>query len=116
ARTSPTSPGMISAIRSRRGSRWPASTSGRSQELLGHQSLAMTLRYANLSPAHKRDAVRHLERTRTGTTTGTSVTYRDSAAPQQGEPTSRVIGEKREWRRPGSNRGPRDYETLALAN
>src|SRR5262245_51625104 len=72
----------------------------------------MTLRYAHLSPAHKRDAVRHLERTRTGTTTGTSVSEDDRAATLQREPTARVSGEKREWRRPGSNRGPRDYESV----
>ena len=81
------------------------------QELLGHQSLAMTLRDAHLSPSHKRDAVRHLERIRTGTATGTGLSDDDSTATTQGEPTSRVIGEKRKWRRPGSNRGPRDYES-----
>jgi integrase len=65
------------------------------QEPLGHQSLAMTLRYAHLSPAHKRDAVRHLERIRTGTTTGTGLSADDATATPQDEPTSRVIGEKR---------------------
>jgi integrase len=42
------------------------------QELLGHRTLAMTMRYAHLSRAHKLDAVRRLERNQTGTTTGTS--------------------------------------------
>jgi len=40
------------------------------QELMGHKTLAMTLRYAHLSPAHKLDAVCRLDRP-TGTTTGT---------------------------------------------
>jgi hypothetical protein len=65
---------------------------------------------------HKQAAVNALVRAkidrRTGTTTGTSVSEEDPAATPQGEPTSRVLGGKREWRRPGSNRGPRDYESV----
>jgi hypothetical protein len=32
------------------------------QELLGHKTLAMTMRHAHLSPAHKLEAVQHLAR------------------------------------------------------
>jgi len=37
------------------------------QELLGHKSLAMTLRYSHLSPAHKLSAVQRLARPAAGT-------------------------------------------------
>lgn len=43
------------------------------QELMGHKTITMTLRYAHLSPAHQLDAVQKLNRA-TGTTTGTSET------------------------------------------
>ena len=42
------------------------------QELLGHKTIAMTVRYSHLSPAHQLDAVQRLPKQRTGTTTGTS--------------------------------------------
>jgi hypothetical protein len=41
------------------------------QELMGHKTIAMTLRYAHLSPAHRLAAVRRLDSEPTGTTTGT---------------------------------------------
>ena len=41
------------------------------QELMGHKTLAMTLRYAHLSPAHQLDAVQRLNREPTATTTAT---------------------------------------------
>ena len=41
------------------------------QELLGHKTLTMTLRYSHLSPAHQLDAVQRLNRTPTATTTAT---------------------------------------------
>src|SRR5262249_54064444 len=41
------------------------------QELLGHKTLAMTLRYAHLSPAHKLEAVQRLNRPDSG---GASIT------------------------------------------
>jgi integrase len=41
------------------------------QELLGHKTLAMSLRYAHLSPAHQLDAVQRLNREATATTTAT---------------------------------------------
>ncbi|MEE8151959.1 MAG: site-specific integrase, partial [candidate division NC10 bacterium] len=41
------------------------------QELLGHKTIQMTLRYAHLSPDHKRAAVERLVPTATGTATST---------------------------------------------
>jgi hypothetical protein len=38
---------------------------------MGHKTIAMTLRYSHLSPAHKLEAVQRLTRQPTGTTTGT---------------------------------------------
>jgi integrase len=55
------------------------------QELMGHQTLAMTLRYAHLSPAHKLDAVQRLQRDSTGTTTGTAPAC--AAEPRTASPT-----------------------------
>jgi len=51
------------------------------QELMGHKGIAMTLRYAHLSPAHQLDAVQRLARPRTGTTTGAD----PAAAPRATE-------------------------------
>ena len=42
------------------------------QELLGHKTMAMTMRYSHLSPQHQLDAVKRLDAKPTGTTTGTS--------------------------------------------
>jgi site-specific recombinase XerD len=42
------------------------------QELMGHKTLAMTLRYSQLSPAHQLDAVQRLNAAPTATSTATS--------------------------------------------
>src|SRR5439155_8779043 len=55
------------------------------QELMGHKTLAMTLRYTHLSPAHRLDAVQRLTRPRTDTTTGTDSTEPKVAAEAGGE-------------------------------
>jgi site-specific recombinase XerD len=39
------------------------------QELLGHKTITMTLRYAHLSPTHQREAVQRLILKPTATTT-----------------------------------------------
>jgi hypothetical protein len=41
------------------------------QELLGHKTIAMTVRYSHLAPTHLREAVEHLTAKPTGTTTDT---------------------------------------------
>ena len=42
------------------------------QELMGHKTIAMTMKYAHLSPGHKMDAVQRLSRKRTDTITDTT--------------------------------------------
>lgn len=50
------------------------------QELMGHKTMAMTLRYSHLSPAHQLDAVQRLNVNPTATTTATSEPGRKVAA------------------------------------
>ena len=55
------------------------------QELMGHRSLAMTQRYAHLSPEHKLEAVQRLGRRLTGTATSTEVAASKKAAEGGGQ-------------------------------
>jgi integrase len=50
------------------------------QELMGHKTMTMTLRYSHLSPEHMVSAVQRLNRPATGTTTGTSNVEPESAS------------------------------------
>jgi integrase len=79
------------------------------QELMGHKTITMTLRYAHLSPAHQLEAVQRLNRPPTATTTATT----SDGDPEEKSPGGEVIelsGEKKSWRA-DSNRGPADYES-----
>jgi hypothetical protein len=58
------------------------------KELMGHNTIAMTQRYAHLSPAHKLDAVERLGRRAAGTTTGTT----REVAPAESKPLAQVRG------------------------
>ncbi len=81
------------------------------QELMGHKTITMTLRYSHLSPAHQLEAVQRLNRNPTATTTAT----KPDGDGGEGTATGEVIelsGEKRSWRAE-SNRGPADYESPA---
>jgi hypothetical protein len=50
---------------------WPPPSMRTVQELMGHKTISMTLRYSHLSPAHQLDAVQRLNRKPTGTATDT---------------------------------------------
>ncbi len=74
------------------------------QELLGHQTIEMTLRCSHLSPGHQLEAVERLNAQPTGTTTGTEA----ETAESENETKAEVAGFPGEnWRaRQDSNLRP----------
>jgi site-specific recombinase XerD len=70
------------------------------QELMGHKTIAMTLRYAHLSPAHRLDAVQRLNRPRTATNTATDEQPGHVAAVTGGQ----IVDLRDESSAPGTNR------------
>jgi hypothetical protein len=65
------------------------------KELMGHKTIAMTQRYAHLSPAHKLNAVERISRRTTGTTTDTS----SETAKERREPATQVHDQRKEKER-----------------
>jgi site-specific recombinase XerD len=61
------------------------------QELLGHKTLAMTLRYSHLSPAHRLAAVQRLDGARSGEATATATATEETDAPAPAERSAEVI-------------------------
>ena len=91
------------------------------QELMGHKTITMTLRYSHLSPAHKLAAVERLTTNRPGTTTGTeggeekpaanapsqvSTAWTDSRAGDRGRTGDVQLGKL-------IDEGPEDYDPWA---
>ncbi len=64
------------------------------RELMGHKTISMTQRYANLSPVRKLDAVGRLGRRTTGTTTGTGI----ESAEERPQPATQVRDRRKEKR------------------
>lgn len=62
------------------------------QELLGHKTMEMTLRYSHLSPGHQFEAIKRLDPRATGTTTAPKA----GALPAHREANTQVCGSKRE--------------------
>jgi hypothetical protein len=84
------------------------------QKLLGHKTLAMTLRYSHLSPGRQLDAVRRLDAERTGTATGTDEIAPKVAAGPRAEVLDLPVEPKRA--RPDSNGGPAGSKPDALSS
>jgi hypothetical protein len=84
------------------------------QELMGHKTLAMTLRYAHLSPGHQLDAVQRLNREPTDTITDTDV----QAAKVTAGRTAEILDWPKEIKRarPDSNGGPAGSKPDALSS
>lgn len=83
------------------------------QQLMGHKTLEMTLRYAHLSPEHRLNAIRRLDR-RTGTRTGTSQRTRVRKKRAGGEVV--VSPGKSQCARRELNPQPTDSKSAALSN
>ncbi len=83
------------------------------QQLMGHKTLEMTLRYAHLSPEHRLTAIRRLDPP-TGTTTGTKGRDR----PARKKAVGKVPGAagKSQCARGESNTQPTDSKSAALSN
>ncbi len=82
------------------------------QELLGHKTIAMTVRYSHLAPTHLQEAVERLTAKPTDTTTDT----RQSAATAGGSLRSGLT--RKEcwcWRRELNPHGLLGHEILSLA-
>ena len=84
------------------------------QELMGHKSPEMTLRYAHLSPAHRAQAIQLLNRPPTGTTTGTEPETAQAVAERRGQ--VRALRRKSQCARGESNTQPTDSKSAALSN
>lgn len=79
------------------------------QQLMGHKTLEMTLRYAHLSPEHRLHAIRRLDPA-TGTTTGTKGRARNGKKKAVGE--VRASAGKSQRARGESNTQPTDSKRL----
>jgi len=82
------------------------------QELLGHKTIVMTLRYVHLSPAHQLDAVQRLVHRASDTTTDTKSPARE---PPKRDPAQTVdFTEKKKWAGSESNTRHKDFQSFAL--
>ena len=61
-------------------------------DLLGHQSIQMTMRYSHLAPDHRQSAVDKLVSVATGTTTGTSQVSQMAASERRAESALAAAG------------------------
>ena len=82
------------------------------QELLGHKTIMMTLRYSHLSPAHQLEAVQRLNPKPTGTTTGTGAADQDARCASD-RASGRISGGKQRARG-DSNTRPTGSKPAAL--
>jgi len=87
------------------------------QELLGHKSIAMTMRYAHLSPDHKKAAMDVLGR-KLGKKMDTIWTPSKKTALPPNDSVEGILNDSEflRWAQEDSNLRPTDYESAALTN